>query len=129
MEVNDENTIKSREGKNMFYPGMRIKELRIKKGLSQDDLANKLRMHRVNISHYERGKITNIPSDTLIEIAKILNTDIDYLLGLSNIQEEDLDENFRSIQRAAKIMSPEQRKKMVRLIKIVFDDVLDEEDN
>lgn len=113
----------------MFYPGMRIKELRIKKGLSQDDLADKLRMNRVNISHYERGKITNIPSDTLIQIAKTLNTDTDYLLGLSDIQEEDLDENFRTIQRAAKRMSSEQRKKMVHLIKIVFDDVLDGEDS
>lgn len=127
MEVNDENTTKSRRGKNMFYPGMRIKELRIKKGLSQDDLADKLRMNRVNISHYERGKITNIPSDTLIQISKTLNTDTDYLLGLSNIQEGDLDENSRTIQRAAKNMSSEQRKKMVHLIKIVFDDVLDGE--
>ncbi|SFA47763.1 Transcriptional regulator, contains XRE-family HTH domain [Parageobacillus thermantarcticus] len=65
----------------MFYPGMRIKELRIKRGLSQENLAKKLGMNRVNISHYERGVITKIPSDVLAKLADIFGVSTDYLLG------------------------------------------------
>ncbi|WP_420768719.1 helix-turn-helix domain-containing protein [Parageobacillus thermoglucosidasius] len=65
----------------MFYPGMRIKELRIKQGLSQENLAKKLGMNRVNISHYERGVITKIPSDVLAKLADIFGVSTDYLLG------------------------------------------------
>ncbi|MGG1481427.1 helix-turn-helix transcriptional regulator [Bacillus smithii] len=68
----------------MFHPGIRIKELRTKYGLSQDELAKKLNMKRENISHYERGKITNIPSDVLLKLADILKTNTDYLLGRSD---------------------------------------------
>lgn len=65
----------------MFYPGMRIKELRIKRGISQENLAKKLGMNRVNISHYERGVITKIPSDVLAKLADIFGVSTDYLLG------------------------------------------------
>jgi transcriptional regulator with XRE-family HTH domain len=72
----------------MFYPGIRIKELRIKRGLSQESLAEKLGMNRVNISHYERGVITKIPSDVLVKLADILQTNTDYLLGISDNPEK-----------------------------------------
>lgn len=113
----------------MFYPGLRIKELRIKNGLSQDQLAEKLGMNRVNISHYERGKITNIPSDVLTKIADILNTHTDYLLGLSNISDEEMDEDFRTIQRAARNMSPKDRKRMVNIMKLTFEEAFNEDED
>jgi transcriptional regulator with XRE-family HTH domain len=113
----------------MFYPGIRIKELRLKKGLSQDELADKLGMNRVNISHYERGKITNIPSDVLLNIAKVLNTNTDYILGRSNTEEDYLDEDFRSIQRAAKNMNPKDRKKMLDIMKLTFEEAFEDEDD
>ncbi|MED5052659.1 helix-turn-helix transcriptional regulator [Anoxybacillus rupiensis] len=72
----------------MYYPGIRIKELRVKQGLSQENLAEKLGMNRVNISHYERGVITKIPSDVLVKLADILQTNTDYLLGVSDNPEK-----------------------------------------
>jgi len=68
----------------MFHPGIRIKELRLKRKMSQVDLAQKLGMNRENISHYERGKITKIPSDVLAKIADVLHTNTDFLLGRSD---------------------------------------------
>ncbi|WP_246098426.1 helix-turn-helix domain-containing protein [Saccharibacillus brassicae] len=65
----------------MDHPGIRIRELRMRRGLSQDQLAAALDMNRVNISNYERGKITNIPGDVLLKLANKLNTSTDYLLG------------------------------------------------
>ena len=113
----------------MSHSGIRIKQLRVQKGVSQDELAEKLSMNRVNISHYERGKITNIPGDVLTKIAQVLNTNTDYLLGLSNIEDEELDEDFRTIQRAAKNLSPKDRKKMLDIMKITFDKAFDDDDD
>ncbi|MFP3722099.1 helix-turn-helix transcriptional regulator [Niallia circulans] len=114
----------------MYYPGIRIKELRLKKGLSQDELAERLGMNRVNISHYERGKITNIPSDVLMKIAKVLNTNTDYILGLSDEDNSESDIEISIIQRAAKKMDPKDRKKMLEIMRLTFEDAFndDEED-
>lgn len=68
----------------MITMGSRIKELRIKKGLTQEELADILGVNRVNISHYESGKISNIPSDKLDTLANTFNTTVDYLMGRSN---------------------------------------------
>lgn len=60
--------------------GKRIREMRKKRGLTQDDLAHALGMKRANISNYERG-LANVPSTTLYKLADIFNTSADYLLG------------------------------------------------
>lgn len=61
--------------------GERIKELRIKKGWSQDELAERMSMNRANISNYERGTNKNIPSDTLKRLADLFGVSSDFLLG------------------------------------------------
>ncbi|GIO33710.1 MULTISPECIES: helix-turn-helix domain-containing protein [Paenibacillus] len=58
----------------------RIKELRNKRGYTQDQLAEMLNMKRANFSSYETGR-TIPPSDTLGELANLLNTTTEYLLG------------------------------------------------
>ncbi|HEY2493258.1 MAG TPA: helix-turn-helix transcriptional regulator [Paenibacillus sp.] len=63
--------------------GLRIKLLRAKKGLTQDQMAEQLDMNRANFSNYERNKAVP-PGETLMKIAKILNTTTDYLLGGSD---------------------------------------------
>lgn len=72
----------------MNIMGSRIKELRTNKGLTQEDLAEILGVNRVNISHYESGKISNIPSDKLDLLANVFNTNVDYIMGRSNFQEK-----------------------------------------
>lgn len=61
----------------------RIKDLREDKDIKQVEIAKKLNISQTNYSKYELGKI-NIPIDTLIKIAIILDTSIDYLLGLTD---------------------------------------------
>ncbi|MEK5479923.1 S24 family peptidase [Paenibacillus sp. FSL R5-0407] len=63
--------------------GKRIKDLRLKRGLTQDQMADKLGMNRANFSNYERD-VALPPGDTLADIATILNTSTDYLLGLTD---------------------------------------------
>ena len=60
--------------------GERIKMIRIRRKLSQSDLARSAQVHQKNISKYENGGV--IPSAvTLKSIADVLNVSTDYLLG------------------------------------------------
>lgn len=64
---------------------VRLKELRERKGLTQEDLAQKLNLTQSTIAYYEGGK--KLPTvDTLISLAKFFHVSTDFLLGLCNFQ-------------------------------------------
>lgn len=63
---------------------LRIKDLREDKEIKQVEMASQLNISQTNYSKYELGKI-NIPIETLKKIALILDTSIDYLLGLTDL--------------------------------------------
>lgn len=66
------------ESKNIFQE--RLVEARKKRGLSQDDLANKTKLQASAISHFETG--SRKPSfDNLKRLADALEITSDYLLG------------------------------------------------
>lgn len=68
----------------VMYP--RIRNLREDADLNQTQIANMLGMSQTGYSKYETGE-NDIPTAILIELAKIHNTSIDYLLGQTNIKE------------------------------------------
>lgn len=100
----------------------RIKELRKANNMSQKELADILDMKRENISNYERGTITNVPSEVLDKLANQFNVSIDYLMGRSDIQNESvIDEEyadllmmFRKGEKAVGEEKKEQYKKQVK---------------
>lgn len=57
----------------------RLKDLRVKAGLTQKDLAIKLGLERSSIGKYESGAAMP-PDDVKIRIARVFNVSIDYLL-------------------------------------------------
>ncbi len=61
--------------------GMKIKELRKKYNIIQNDLAVLLGVERACISHWEAGSKI-IGTVYLYKIAKVFNISVDYLLGL-----------------------------------------------
>jgi transcriptional regulator with XRE-family HTH domain len=61
----------------------RFKQIRIKKGFNQKEMANLLHMSNSTISSYERSEITPC-LEVLVKIAKTLNVSVDYLLCLSD---------------------------------------------
>ena len=61
----------------------RLAELRKQKGLSQEELADKLQVSRQAISKWERGEASP-DTDNLIELAKIYGISLDELVGLSS---------------------------------------------
>ena len=72
----------------MSLTATRIKELRLNKNMSQADLAKVLNMKRENVSNYERGTITNLPSEVLEKLANYFNVSTDYLLGRTDTPEK-----------------------------------------
>ena len=66
------------------YP--RIRNMREDHDLSQTKLAKKLGMSQTGYSKYETGE-NDIPTPILIALAELYQTSIDYLLGLTDVQE------------------------------------------
>ena len=61
----------------------RLKELRISNGLTQRELGELVNVTKVSICCYENG--TRVPTlDTLTKLGKVLDVDVDYLLGYDN---------------------------------------------
>ena len=61
--------------------GERIKQLRLERGLTQEELGAKLGVQRAAVQKYEKGTVKNIKRDALIRLAEILDTTPEYLLG------------------------------------------------
>lgn len=59
--------------------GQRVKELRLKLGYTQQELADKLSTSNMNIANIESGRVKN--PRNLTELAEILKSSPNYLLG------------------------------------------------
>lgn len=65
----------------MFDFGLLLKELRVKKGYSQEQVADKIHRSRTSISQYESNeKLPPLP--VLIDLASLFHVSLDYLAGL-----------------------------------------------
>ncbi len=84
--------------------GMNIKELRIKKGLTQEELGKMLNKTKNNISQYETGK-REPDIDTLIRLSDLFNVSINTLVG----KKETVNSVF------AKLLVQEYRKRNIDL--------------
>jgi len=58
----------------------RLKELRKRKGLSQNELADAINVHFTQVSRYERGE-TKPNADAVTKLAKALDTTVDFLMN------------------------------------------------
>lgn len=97
--------------------GERLRELREKNGLTQEELGEKINQKKANISKYETGRLQ--PSlETINLLAAIFNVTTDYLLGRTDIPNNVNDEP-----------TPQELEKVLREANIAFDGApLDEED-
>ena len=69
--------------------GEKIKLLREEAKISQGELAEKANTTKQNINKYEKGIITNIPSDRIELIANALSTTPAYLMGWNDEDSSD----------------------------------------
>lgn len=63
--------------------GERLRELRIERGLTQKQLAEKLGLTQKNVSKYELEKL-DLNTETIVKICNFFECSADYLLGMSD---------------------------------------------
>lgn len=64
----------------MYDVGHRIRELRLKRGYTQDELGKRINKSKSAISSYEND-MQIPPLEVIADIASVLNVSIDYLVG------------------------------------------------
>lgn len=70
--------------------GKKIKELRLSKHITQEELALSICSTKQTIYKYEKEIITNIPFDKLVKIAHALDTTPAYLMGWDKAPTPDI---------------------------------------
>ena len=88
--------------------GDRIKLVRIRKGLSQIELANKIGISKQNLYKYENSIITNIPSDKIEAIARVCDTTPAYIMGWEGLSNQKTSE-----MRPAFTLSQEEKELII----------------
>lgn len=106
----------------------RLKELREKKGLSQEQLAEILNIPRTSITHYENSDDRLPRMKRLQEIADFFNVDIQFLLDGTNKYDEidysyDLEELLRDkkLTWGNEVLTEEEKKKAIEILNILLD--------
>lgn len=79
--------------------GERIRLAREKIGMSQVDMADKIGVSKQNLYKYERGLVTNIPSDKIELIGKLTGVSPAYLMGWDATETEPLPPNCFPIEK------------------------------
>lgn len=96
--------------------GKRIKELRLKKHMSQEQLAELVNLDRRSISNIECGN--TFPSSALLNIAQVFETDLKNLFDF-NYQTKSKEMIINEITKKLPDLSQEQLKIIFRLIEIM----------
>ena len=105
--------------------GEKIRFLRVKKNLSQEDLAKVLNTTKQAIYKYENGIVTNIPTDKIEILSTILGTTPSYLMGWEDeTPAPELNESERAWLELYRKLSPDVRETFVTLIE-TFDNLPD----
>lgn len=88
--------------------GERIRELRTKHNMSQEELARKLNTTKQAIWKYEHNTVTNIPTDKIEAMANLFHVTPEYIccwnIGAGNLaeDEQELIYCFRSFNKEGK---------------------------
>lgn len=73
----------------MSEMGKRIKQKRLEKGLTMEELGSKLGVKASAINKYEKGIVENIKRPTIKKMAEIFDCDPNWLMGFTEITTND----------------------------------------
>ncbi|HEX9723332.1 MAG TPA: helix-turn-helix transcriptional regulator [Vicinamibacteria bacterium] len=97
--------------------GERLREIRKRRELTQDELANKLGINQTLVSQYERGKL-RMHGTLIAAFAKALKVSSDELLGLQRIRGNGFIQDRRLLRRLEKMDSLSRSQKRALLATI-----------
>jgi len=100
-----------------------LKELRVNAGMSQKQLADAVNVSQQSINKYENHDVEpNI--ETLVTIAKLFDTSVDYLIGMTNlkrkienVQRYDLNDSEKEMVDLYRNLDDENKKIVIELSK------------
>lgn len=98
--------------------GQRIKNMRLKNNLTQDELALRINTTKQTIHKYENGIITNIPSSKIEAIANVLNTTPDYLMGWTE-ETSHKSSDYEEILALLEAMPEQKRENAIEYLKFL----------
>lgn len=93
----------------------RLKQLRLERGITLEQVAKDLNTTKVTISRYENS-VREPKSDTLRQLANYFDVSIDYLLGESDERKHITDD-----EREVQVILEETRKKLENNEGLMFD--------
>ena len=94
--------------------GARVAAIRKRQALTQVELARKLGMSQSLLSRYERG-VLRLHGTLIIDVAKVLQTSADEILGLKESKGNGLFTDRRFVRRLQKLERLPKRKKAALL--------------
>ena len=104
--------------------GAKIRAARVKKSMTQEDLARITNTTKQNIYKYENGIITNIPLDKLEAIAAALSVDPAELAGWKNETREGLSApktlEARIVSFGMDNLPESERQKILALLQVMY---------
>ena len=106
----------------------RVIALMNSRALSQKELAAKVGVTESAMSYYVKG-VRTPRSDVLTRMARELGTTTDYLLGTSDTVQITANKKLLYLQRNLGKLDPERLKKAETILKTVFDDIFEDDDD
>jgi len=97
----------------------RLRQLRKEKGLTQQELGDLINVTKVSICCYEKG--TRTPTlETLMELTKVFNVDLNYFLGYDTFIVSENEENYGILVAKEEIGADEFMGKLENYIETKF---------
>lgn len=107
----------------------RLRELRVKKGLTQKQMAEFLKIDRTTYTNYEHGRIPDIK--TIRNVARFFGVSLDWLLGVDNnsaIKSLDFEgkwpEGAQIFRRASTEWDERRKEEVTQMLKALFNNHL-----
>lgn len=82
--------------KKLLFIGIKLRQARIEKGMSQTELGQEIGVSHTSVGFYERGDY-KIPIDKLLSASRVLSKPIGYFFGQDADYEEKLYEKFMNL--------------------------------
>ena len=82
----------------MLTVGEKIRSLRNRNNLTQEELGNKLGVKKVTIQKYENGSIKNLKQTTISKLSEIFNVDPSYFISMGNSFDDKLGEKVCNLK-------------------------------
>lgn len=106
--------------------GEKIKQLRKKLGMTQEELGNLIGVQKAAINKYETGVVVNLKQATIASLAKALHVSPIELLSPEDLHEDQpLTRESRIISEGIDRMPKDRREQALKILQVAFSEYAD----